>query len=1223
MGSGTGGEELAILITIDAVDRAQAALGQVNKELAQLDASTGALAAGAGGAKGDLEDLGAASSQAFEDTSLGAEAATGEVVAFGDAVVASSALAQTGMADAAIAAQGLGDTAEEMGTSAETTAEKVSGLGNEVTDAADAATVAEVNNSELSGTTAELGGSYDTAATSASGMGEEVAAAGGVAASSGAEHSALADGLKKASSAMKGLSANSVLLGKTGKPMVDDFVGGLTKLGKWGPLAAAGGAVVALKMAGDFSMAGNRLVTTAGQSEAGLKKVQSGVLDMSTQVGQSAKNLEQGLYLVESAGFHGAKGLHVLRASAQGATEEQATMALVATAVTSALKAYHLPASQAVSVTNQLLTATGRGKMTFQDLAGSLNTVLPTAQALHVSLAQVTGSIATMTAQGKSAQTAAQDVKSFMTSIAKPSTAQVNIMQQLGLTPVSLQKQLQKTGIVSTIGSIQQGVLNNMVQSGTQAGMVMLTSFKKSHLAAQDAMTMYDKMPAKLHRIAGAYAQNKITTRQWSQEIGTLGQKTQQMAEQFATTLQSAQGFNDVIKSGGPGVQTYVGIIDQLMGTTTAATTVLQLTGSHAVTFANNVNAISGAASGAGKHVQGWSHTQHQFNVEMKNLEGTFNRFMITVGEKLIPMLPKAENGFNKLLNEAKKSKILHDVGHDFAMIGDDLKPVAHMLGKVAEFFAKNKEAASILAKVLAGVAVASVALYINKLLHLSSILGGVYKMTSGLAKGGFNLGKWGLGKITGAGGGGAGTQAEEERTAGQVFADQVEEAGTTFSSSIEEAGTSFAETVGAAADQVAGALETGGATAETSMETGGAAAETSIGTGGATAEGSLEAGGATAEADLAAGAGEASTEMGAGGTEASAEMAAGAAEASTEIAAGGADAAVEMEAGGTKLPLAGALAGIALPAAAGYIIARYNATYKNKRHLPGGTSHTMTSIYQGLNDIGITTGTTPEGVASPGQRQQYTAHVGRHTGLGAFRNDIEAAQIYARRGYAVHFAGTQRRMGHLAAKLTPKLAQVFATLQHGASAGPKTTPSGKHTAQNTSEANKHLSTATKGIHSITARFANVLQVIEKIAAAQRANAAGHPTNVSHIPKSTMHQLTASWKHQIKALPKHVPKAAAGAMVTGPTLLVAGEAGTEYIIPQSYLGGTTPGGGHVAPLPSGVAQMASSHSTVYQIQNLVITAQNPAQLEQQLAQKTRVSAMSARPAGSTNMGVGT
>jgi len=89
--------------------------------------------------------------------------------------------------------------------------------------------------------------------------------------------------------------------------------------------------------------------------------VRQGMLDMAGQVGYSAEELVAAMYKVSSGGQIGAKGLDVLRASAEGAKAENADLAVVADAVTSVLQDYvaknyaHLVGADAVAGSKNLL----------------------------------------------------------------------------------------------------------------------------------------------------------------------------------------------------------------------------------------------------------------------------------------------------------------------------------------------------------------------------------------------------------------------------------------------------------------------------------------------------------------------------------------------------------------------------------------------------------------------------------------------------------------------------------------------------------------------------------------------------------------------------------------------------------------------------------------------------------------------------------------------------
>jgi hypothetical protein len=134
-------------------------------------------------------------------------------------------------------------------------------------------------------------------------------------------------------------------------------VAALNKVGKTSALIGLGVAAVSVKMAGDFEQQTNVLVTAAGESQNNLGKVRDGILAIASSTGTSWQQVTAGVYVAEKAGYRGAEALQVVKASAQGAREEQANLATVLNATTSVMASYHLKASDAVTVTNQIKTA--------------------------------------------------------------------------------------------------------------------------------------------------------------------------------------------------------------------------------------------------------------------------------------------------------------------------------------------------------------------------------------------------------------------------------------------------------------------------------------------------------------------------------------------------------------------------------------------------------------------------------------------------------------------------------------------------------------------------------------------------------------------------------------------------------------------------------------------------------------------------------------------------
>lgn len=259
----------------------------------------------------------------------------------------------------------------------------------------------------------------------------------------GAESHKLSAGLAKAKGEIAGFT------GQTGSK-IGLVAKGFGVVG----LAAAAAAAVTTKMAGDYQEKLTTLVTGAGEAQSNLATVGNGLIDMSGQVGVSANQLADGMYMVESAGFHGAAGLQVMKAAAEGAKVGGADMATVANAVTSGLNAYGKSGADAASMTNALIATTASGKMHMEDLAGALGMVLPSAAALHVPIEQVGGALATMTMQGTPAADAATYLRFTMMSLANPTSKAAGELAKVGLTSGQVTDALTHQGLPAALQMI-------------------------------------------------------------------------------------------------------------------------------------------------------------------------------------------------------------------------------------------------------------------------------------------------------------------------------------------------------------------------------------------------------------------------------------------------------------------------------------------------------------------------------------------------------------------------------------------------------------------------------------------------------------------------------------------------------------------------------------------------------------------------------------------------
>lgn len=246
-------------------------------------------------------------------------------------------------------------------------------------------------------------------------------------------------------------------------------LGGIVSVAAGAGAALVGMGANAVKAAGDFQSGMTSLVTGAGEAEGNIKQVSAGILQLSTATGTSTKSLTAAMYEIESSGQHGAAGLNVLKAAAQGAKVGNADLDTVAKALTTTLTDYHMPASQATSAMNGLVAAVAAGKTHMQDMASAMGNVLPLASSLHISFPQVAGAISTMTNAGMSAQRASMNLSNAIRSLAAPGASAQKSMQEVGLSAQQLKNTLSNQGLAAAIQLIEDHVSKKFPAGSVQA----------------------------------------------------------------------------------------------------------------------------------------------------------------------------------------------------------------------------------------------------------------------------------------------------------------------------------------------------------------------------------------------------------------------------------------------------------------------------------------------------------------------------------------------------------------------------------------------------------------------------------------------------------------------------------------------------------------------------------------------------------------------------------
>lgn len=433
--------------------------------------------------------------------------------------------------------------------------------------------------------------------------------------------------------------------------------------GKKMTLALAGTAVAVgaktVKMAADFQTGLTSLQTGAGESASNMKLVGDGILNMAGQVGESTKDLTDGLYHIESAGYRGAAGLDVLKIAAMGAKVGSADLDTMGKTLTGTMNSYGIAASGASSLMNQLIATTAAGDMKMEDLASSLGNVAPVAAAAKVSFAEVGGAIATMTAQNMSAQQATEDIAFLIRGLQNPSEVATKQMAAMGLSSNQVAQDLGTKGLTGTLEELTTAITRHMGPAGT----VLQSAFNTSKAAAADANEMLGQLPKSLQAVAKGLLDGAVTQKQWTESLKGMSVEQANQARQFAAAVKHATSFNDILRAGGPAAQTYTAALSAMTGGATGLNAALMLSGSvNGPVFEDNVKKIAAAATTAGGSITGWSTVQKTFNQKIAEAKGQIEAIGIKIGTALLPAVTRMVSALETSITWLMKHKAVAEI---------------------------------------------------------------------------------------------------------------------------------------------------------------------------------------------------------------------------------------------------------------------------------------------------------------------------------------------------------------------------------------------------------------------------------------------------------------------------------------------------------------------------------------------------------------------------------
>jgi TP901 family phage tail tape measure protein len=233
------------------------------------------------------------------------------------------------------------------------------------------------------------------------------------------------------------------------------------------PIALVGGASV--KMAADFQKSMAEIRTEVGLSEKVVSKWTPMVKNLSKQTGVAATKLGNALKKITSGGLRGAKAFNVLRESAKLSAIDLGDVYNIGTTLVGTMNAYRKSNLKAAKAANIFHKIQRFGLIQTKDFASQMAKVIPFASTLGVSLKELGVNLATITKLGTPFDRATTALRAVLKKIAEPTDKSREALKRLSkevlgttVTFDDLQKMIKSKGLMKTLMFLKKITKNNI-----------------------------------------------------------------------------------------------------------------------------------------------------------------------------------------------------------------------------------------------------------------------------------------------------------------------------------------------------------------------------------------------------------------------------------------------------------------------------------------------------------------------------------------------------------------------------------------------------------------------------------------------------------------------------------------------------------------------------------------------------------------------------------------
>lgn len=460
------------------------------------------------------------------------------------------------------------------------------------------------------------------------------------------------------------------------------------------PLVAAGSA--ATKYADEYEGSAAKLQTLVEDGTISMKDMQDRVRKVSDETGISANDTNEAMYQYVSAtqDVEGATDGFVISAKASVGGFTDVTTAI--DGLTTVMNSYHLKGSDNMSdIADKMLMTQNKGKTTFGELSQYLGQVVSTAYSANMSLDELLGSVATLTANGIQTSSAITGIKAALSNIISPTDDAKAAAEALGIQwdAATLQEK-GWTGLLEDVRNSMKEAAPEYLELADQAKayneqLEKLTQTQEANTSTIDSLTTENdslkKQMKSVKETSGSSSDEyKALSEQYDanvDKIKALKKENKELASSQKDLEQKSSGVTSQMDVLANAADSPISVYAKLLGSVEGLNTVLTLTSDEGFAMLKEyTGAIQNSEGAVDKAYDKMTGTN---SAKVRKSLNRIKNTAIDAGEKILPVisdvLEKLADGVTKFseLDDSTQETILK-----FAAFTAAVGPALKITGK-------------------------------------------------------------------------------------------------------------------------------------------------------------------------------------------------------------------------------------------------------------------------------------------------------------------------------------------------------------------------------------------------------------------------------------------------------------------------------------------------------------------------------------------------------------